>query len=40
MAVNQRDPLKDVEEDLRAAWGDANQPRRVVWPLTVRVGRV
>jgi len=40
MAVNQRDPLKDVEEDLRSAWGDANQLRRVVWPLTVRVGRV
>lgn len=38
MAANQRDPLEGVEEDLRAAWGD--QQRRVVWPLTVRVGRV
>jgi SAM-dependent methyltransferase len=40
IAANQRDPLKDVEEDLRSAWGDANQRRRVVWPLTVRVARV
>jgi SAM-dependent methyltransferase len=40
MAANQRDPLKDVEEDLRSAWGDADQRRRVVWPVTVRVARV
>lgn len=40
MAANQCDPLKSLEEDLRAAWGDAEQPRRVVWPLTVRVGKV
>jgi ubiquinone/menaquinone biosynthesis C-methylase UbiE len=40
VAANQRDPLKEVEEDLRLAWGDAGQLRRVVWPLTVRVGRV
>ncbi|HWM25674.1 MAG TPA: class I SAM-dependent methyltransferase [Chthoniobacterales bacterium] len=40
MAANQCDPLKGVEEDLRAAWGDAEQSRRVVWPLTVLVGRV
>ena len=40
MAANRRDPLQDVEEDLRTAWGDAGQLRRVVWPLTVRVGRV
>jgi ubiquinone/menaquinone biosynthesis C-methylase UbiE len=40
MAANQRDPLKDVEEDLRSAWGDVDQRRRVAWPLTVRVARV
>jgi SAM-dependent methyltransferase len=40
MAANQRDPLVDVEENLRAAWGDAEKLRRVVWPLTVRVGRL
>jgi hypothetical protein len=40
MAANQRDPLKDVEEDLRSGWGHADQRRRVAWPLTVRVGRL
>ncbi len=40
MAANRRDPLRDVAEDLRIAWGDSEQLRRVVWPLTVRVGRV
>jgi hypothetical protein len=40
MAANQRDPLKEVEEDLRSAWGDAKGLLRVVWPLTVRIGRV
>jgi SAM-dependent methyltransferase len=40
MAANQRDPLVDVDEDLRSAWGDAEKLRRVVWPLTVRVGRL
>jgi hypothetical protein len=40
IAANQRDPLQDVEEDLRLAWGDAKELRRVVWPLSVRVGRL
>lgn len=40
MAANQRDPLEDVEGDLRAAWDEAAPLRRVVWPLTVRVARV
>jgi SAM-dependent methyltransferase len=40
MAANQRDPLQDVEEDLRSAWGDAGQLRSVAWPLTMRVGRL
>jgi len=40
IAANQRDPLQDVEEDLRSAWGDAGQLRSVAWPLTMRVGRV
>jgi SAM-dependent methyltransferase len=38
MAAKQRDPLEEIEEDLRSAWGD--EARHVVWPLTVRVGRV
>jgi len=40
VAENRRDPLKEIQEELRTAWGEAEQLRRVVWPLTVRVGRV
>lgn len=38
MAAEKRDPLADVENELRSAWGE--EVRRVVWPLTVRVGRL
>jgi hypothetical protein len=38
MAAEQRDPLEEIEGELRGAWG--TDMRRVVWPLTVRVGRV
>jgi len=38
MAAEQRDPLEEIEGELREAWG--TDMRRVVWPLTVRVGRV
>jgi ubiquinone/menaquinone biosynthesis C-methylase UbiE len=38
MAAKQRDPLEEIEEDLREVWGD--KARRVVWPLTVRAGSV
>ena len=38
MAAESRDPLEEVEEELRSAWGE--KERRVVWPLTVKVGRV
>jgi SAM-dependent methyltransferase len=36
MAAEERDPLAGVENELRSAWGD--QMRRVIWPLTVKVG--
>lgn len=39
MEANERDPLNEIEDDLRAAWGEADALHRVVWPLTVRVGR-
>jgi SAM-dependent methyltransferase len=39
IAANKRDPLDEIREELRAAWGDAKQLRPVVWPLTLRVGR-
>jgi ubiquinone/menaquinone biosynthesis C-methylase UbiE len=38
IAANQRDPLHEIADELRAAWGDIRQRRRVVWPLTLRVG--
>ena len=38
IAVNHRDPLDEIAEELRAAWGDAKQTRRVIWPLILRVG--
>ena len=37
MAAEKRDPLEEVEQELRLAWGE--EERRVVWPLTVKVGR-
>jgi SAM-dependent methyltransferase len=36
MAAEKRDPVAEIEGELRQAWGA--QPRTVVWPLTVRVG--
>lgn len=38
MAAKRRDPLEYVEEQLRQAWEIG--ARRIVWPLTVKVGRV
>src|SRR2546423_8864370 len=38
MVSEKRDPLENVEQQLLKAWGD--EVRRVVWPLTVRVGSV
>jgi SAM-dependent methyltransferase len=38
IAANNRDPLDEISKDLRLAWGDPDQMRRVVWPLTLRVG--
>lgn len=38
MAEQNRDPIVEIAEDLRAAWGEADQPRKIVWPLTLRVG--
>jgi SAM-dependent methyltransferase len=32
-------PLEPLAAALKPVWGDASAPRRVVWPLAVRVGR-
>jgi SAM-dependent methyltransferase len=38
IAENQRDPLEDIADELRGAWGNPQQARSVIWPLTLRVG--
>jgi len=38
IAANKRDPLEAIADDLRAAWGDTTRTRRVIWPLTLRIG--
>jgi SAM-dependent methyltransferase len=38
IAANQRDPLDEIADDLRAAWGDTKRKHYVVWPLTLRIG--
>jgi SAM-dependent methyltransferase len=37
IAANRRDPLDEIADELRTAWGDTKQTRRVIWPLTLRV---
>jgi SAM-dependent methyltransferase len=38
IAANRRDPLDEIADELRTAWGDAKQTRCVIWPLILRVG--
>lgn len=38
IAANKRDPLEIIFQDLHSEWGEAEQVRRVVWPLILRVG--
>jgi SAM-dependent methyltransferase len=38
IAANKRDPLEAIADDLRAAWSDTTRTRRVIWPMTLRVG--
>ncbi len=40
IAANKQDPVETIEHELRAAWGDTLQFRHVLWPLTLRVGRL
>ncbi len=37
--ANGRNPLGPLATDLKRVWGDANSPRQIIWPLSVRVGR-
>jgi len=38
ITANERDPLDEIDDKLRAAWGNTDERRRVVWPLKLRVG--
>jgi SAM-dependent methyltransferase len=38
IAAKGSDPLKQIMDELRAAWGAPEQMRNVVWPLTLRIG--
>jgi SAM-dependent methyltransferase len=38
IAARGSDPVEQIRKDLSAAWGDADQMRCIVWPLTLRVG--
>jgi SAM-dependent methyltransferase len=38
MAATNQNPLDQIANDLKKAWGDAKRKRRIVWPLTLRVG--
>ena len=35
---NGRDPVLEIEKDLREAWGPAQKKRKIRWPLSVRLG--
>jgi SAM-dependent methyltransferase len=38
IAARRSDPLQEINEDLRNAWGNPQQKRRVMWPLILRIG--
>ena len=38
IAANASDPLEQITDDLRAAWGDFHQTRIITWPLVLRIG--
>lgn len=38
IAAKGADPLQEISDELRGAWGTAGRTRNVSWPLTLRVG--
>jgi SAM-dependent methyltransferase len=38
IAAKGSDPLQEIDDDLRNAWGNPQQKRRVMWSLILRVG--
>jgi len=37
IATKGSDPLEQITNDLRHAWGEPQQVRKVIWPLTLRI---
>jgi SAM-dependent methyltransferase len=37
---NGRDPVTQLEDEIRALWGDSQRTRLVQWPFIIRAGRV
>jgi len=38
IAAKGTDPLEQIIDELRTAWGDSQQTRNVIWPLVLRIG--
>lgn len=38
VAATNRNPLDQIAHNLQQAWGDPQETKRIVWPLTLRVG--
>jgi SAM-dependent methyltransferase len=38
IAANASDPLEQIIDELRVAWGESQQTRNVTWPLVLRIG--
>jgi SAM-dependent methyltransferase len=38
IAATNQNPLDQIANDLEKAWGDPQRKRRIIWPLTLRVG--
>ena len=38
VATTNRNPLDEIANDLKKAWGDPQQTKRIIWPLILRVG--
>ena len=39
IAAKGSDPLEQITDDLRSAWGEPRQTRSITWPLIARIGR-
>jgi len=38
--VNQINPIGQIRDDLAKAWGIPEEPKRVIWPIRMRIGKL